>query len=138
MVAPTSACPSDPITETRSESGRSSPPGPDCRMTMMMEMELAVIEVVESQHRIRRTAPTHERGTNWAALTAGSGGFSIDVLTCTPGEGPGYFFMTLIMALTPSCRPRLPLNEALGFLFAGEGMKSSLASRRRASRSRKR
>src|SRR5205809_2119768 len=49
-----------------------------------------------------------------------------------------YFYRVLTMTLTPSCRPRLPLNEALGLLFAGDGMKSSLASRRRASRSRKR
>jgi len=39
-----------------------------------MEMDLAVIELVESPHPIRRTAPTNERGTNWAARTAASGG----------------------------------------------------------------
>ena len=86
-VAPASAVPVALFTTTRSDSGRSSPPGPLCPLPLTTLIEpLGPVE--SAPHPVRSVAPTTARAANEARRTASSGGCSPDVLTCTPGEGP--------------------------------------------------
>src|SRR6267143_291787 len=57
-VAPASAAPFEPITTTRSESGRSSPPGPVCAFPLTTAIDFAVIGAVELPPQLQsRTEP---------------------------------------------------------------------------------